>query len=513
MSAHRWVKLRDYVLPALMVIVLFIGMVYYRPGEIPSLWFDEGWSLTVARNWIETGQYARLLEGDPVSAEGMAKPFSTTAPIALSFYLFGVGSWQGRLPAMLFMALSFYITFQIVRHLYGYKVGYLTIFALIFIAAPPVHPLIVGRQAIAEAPLILYLVAGYTAFWHMLNGNKIATLGVVLFWGLALDAKGHTLPFLSLSLIIPIGLAFLRKHWRIIHMFGIVWLGSLLVYFLVNGIETLLTRGFPIYDAPMQGLYSVTAFVLNPHIRLSALFFLVISGLPTILGIVYGAVNCWRKCLRESRPTIGTYLKLSLISLVVSWALWFFLLSISWGRYFFPVSYFGCIFIALLFKDSFAKVKQMLAYNLFQQLRGRLPLYVTILVATYGGVMNFTFLHHQINLGNNDAFKVAEYVNKHISTDELVETYESELLFMIDNPVHFPPDQTQVELNRRLFLKQEIDISYNPERVQFRYLIDGPSSVLWQLYTPILEQEQFKSLFVTGGYTIYERVDYEENYR
>jgi len=505
--------LRDYLFPALLSIVSFAVMVCYRPGEIPPLWFDEGWSLSVAKNWVESGQYARLLEGEPISAEGMAQPLSVTGPIGLSFFLFGVGVWQARLPAMFSMALSFYLTFQIVRRLHGYIVSYLTLFVMIFIAAPPVHPLIIGREAIAEAPLVLYLVAGYSAFWHMLNGNKIATLGLLLSWGLALDAKGHTLPFLSLSLIIPIGLAFFYKNRRILSIFGIAWLGSLLVYFLVNGIETLLTCDFPIYGARMQGLYSVTAFVLNPQIRLSALFFLIISGLPTILGIVYGVVNCWRKCFKESEPTISTYFQLSLISMVVSWGLWFFLLSISWGRYFFPVSYFGNIYLAHLIKDLFIKAKSMRAINRFQKFLGKFALYATILVVTYGGVMNLTFLHYQITLGNNDALKVSEYVKKHISTDELIETYESELLFMIDNPVHFPPDQTQVELNRRLFLKQEIDLPYNPEHEQFRYLIEGPSSVLWQLYTPILEQDQFKTLFTSGGYTIYERIDYEEKYR
>src|ERR1041385_1891173 len=31
--------------------------------SVPPLWWDEGWTLSVARNWVETGRYQRLLAG------------------------------------------------------------------------------------------------------------------------------------------------------------------------------------------------------------------------------------------------------------------------------------------------------------------------------------------------------------------------------------------------------------------------------------------------------------------
>ncbi len=510
MTALRWKLLRDTLIPALLAAGLWAVMAFYRPVEIPPLWFDEGWSLTVARNWVETGQYARLLQGIPVSSQGMAQPFSSTGPIALSFLLFGVGAWQGRLPAMIFMALAFYLTFQLVRQLYGHKVAYLTLFALLFIAAPPVHPLIIGRQAIAEAPQIFYLVAGYSAFWAALNGKKFAIFAAVLCWGLALDSKGHTLPFWSVSLFVPIGVTILRKQWRNLRLFSAAWVGSLCVYFLVNGIESALFSDFPVYDAPMQGLYSVTAFVLAPNIRLSALVFLGISGLPTMIGLGYGVLRCWREARLPALPPAASYLQLALLSLAVSWSLWFFLFSISWGRYFFPVSYFGSIFVALGLAQLFRHATQLTAGQTKPRLLSRLPHYTFLLVVAYGMVMNIAFLRYQISLGNADALRIAAYIHQHIGADALIETYESELLFLIDNPVHYPPDQIQVELNRWLFLHQEVKIPYDPSQVDFRYLIVGPSCALWQLYTPLLEQEQFNPIFVAGRYTIYERVSGEE---
>jgi hypothetical protein len=43
------------------VVVLFLVSV--RLESVPPLWWDERWTLSVARNWIETGRYQRLLAG------------------------------------------------------------------------------------------------------------------------------------------------------------------------------------------------------------------------------------------------------------------------------------------------------------------------------------------------------------------------------------------------------------------------------------------------------------------
>src|SRR5215203_4023431 len=62
----------------------------------PALWWDEGWTLSVARTWVERGHYGRLLDGQ-LAPPGLEASFTVTAPIALCFRLFGVGIWQGRL--------------------------------------------------------------------------------------------------------------------------------------------------------------------------------------------------------------------------------------------------------------------------------------------------------------------------------------------------------------------------------------------------------------------------------
>src|SRR3954453_16311281 len=62
----------------------------------PGVWWDEGWTMSVARNLAERGHYGRLLDGQ-LAPPGLEAAFPVTAPIALCFELFGVGIWQGRL--------------------------------------------------------------------------------------------------------------------------------------------------------------------------------------------------------------------------------------------------------------------------------------------------------------------------------------------------------------------------------------------------------------------------------
>src|SRR3989442_14208228 len=68
---------------------------------LPPVWWDEGWNLSVARNWVEMGHYGRLLDGEP-SSPGLSTGFPAIAPIAFSFRVLGVGVWQARLVGIFF---------------------------------------------------------------------------------------------------------------------------------------------------------------------------------------------------------------------------------------------------------------------------------------------------------------------------------------------------------------------------------------------------------------------------
>src|SRR3989442_8287149 len=130
----------------------------------PPLWWDEGWTLSVARNWVERGHYGRLLAGQP-APPGLEAAISVTGPVALSFYLFGVGIWQGRLVGVLFMLATLGMTYYLARLLYDRSVAVGTLMALLLLSThPPLHPLFMGRTVLAEMPMLFYLLSGYVFF-------------------------------------------------------------------------------------------------------------------------------------------------------------------------------------------------------------------------------------------------------------------------------------------------------------------------------------------------------------
>jgi hypothetical protein len=480
-------------------------MLLYKPAEIPPLWFDEGWSLTVARNWVETGQYARFLQGNPITAYGLAKPFSVTGPIALSFSLFGVGIWQGRLTAMISMALALYLIFQLARQLYDPIVAYLTLFVLLFLATP-YNPWIMGRQAIGEAPMVFYLIGGYVFLLASLNGKKYALLGAMIFWGLALDSKGHVLPFWSVSMLLPIAVTFLRKQWSQFKLFGLAWVGSFPVYFLMLGIQKVLYSHYPLYDGAVQGFFTLGVFVITPEVRLLTLENILIYGIPTLIGFYYAIKHSWHEFRVPGPDQTAFYVRLSLLGLVISWFAWFALLSLGWGRYFFPISFLGSIFIALWLREFLRNGKQLITGELKRFPLSRVKIYGLLLVLVYAVSLNIFILHNQFVEGNDNASQVAEYVKQSIGSDALIETFESELMFLLDNPIHYPPDQVHIDLNRRIFLGQDVNVVYDPTPINFRYLIVGPMSTNWQLYASTLQQEHFQLIYEVGDYQIYKRI-------
>ncbi len=150
-------------------VLLLIFASTVKLESVPPLWWDEGWTLSVARHWVEEGFYGRLLLGNQV-APGLEAHFTVTAPIALSFWLFGVGVWQGRLVGVLFFFGTTVLFYRLAIHLYDRWVANLTLVALFLMAiAPQWHPVVMARQVLGETPMLFFLLAGVFSFtWQFL---------------------------------------------------------------------------------------------------------------------------------------------------------------------------------------------------------------------------------------------------------------------------------------------------------------------------------------------------------
>src|SRR5690242_14234551 len=95
--------------------LLFLGL-WNLSG--PGVWWDEGWTMSVARNLAERGHYGRLLDGQ-LAPPGLEAAFPVTLPIALVFKLFGVGIWQGRLFGVLCTVAALALMYYLALRLYS----------------------------------------------------------------------------------------------------------------------------------------------------------------------------------------------------------------------------------------------------------------------------------------------------------------------------------------------------------------------------------------------------------
>jgi hypothetical protein len=130
---------------------------------------------------------------------------------------------------------------------------------------------------------------------------------------------------------------------------------------------------------------------------------------------------------------------------------------------------------------------------------------LSIVLLCYMGVVALRNLAFTVS--NGDAEKVAEYLNSSTASTALLETYDSELLFLVQRPFHYPPDQVQVELNRRTFLNQNVEIHYDPLAADPDYIVIGPYSKMWKLYDCVQEQpHSWHLVYDLPTYRVYQHI-------
>jgi len=501
-------KVPLYVFFLLGIAAIFL--ICFYPSQIPMPWFDEGWTLAAARTWVEKGLCARLLNDEPISATGMAWNFPVTAPIAFSFYIFGVGIWQGRLPSTLFTIYSILLIYLIARRIYNEKVAIVSM-VILLLGFP--FPLTDGRQAIGEPAMIFYLLAGYYVFWGAIEKHSIVNIGMsMLLWGMALTSKHQTFPFWAVSMLALILFAGIRRDTFIFWTSICVALGTVMAWQGMLQFQKFLEIDLPLYGAPMKGLLSVTGWVTIWSLRVLALKELASFASPLIFGLGYALFLEHSTCKIERNGGTIFYQWLTYWMLTASWLLWFATLAMPRDRYLYPSAFLGSIFIAVLIcKLTYGLRFSHVVYLAGTAIRnhhftidGLFSVSCIILLAYMSTVVIQNYVYA---MPSNDSEKIAKYLNQVTPSDSLIETYDSELLFLVGRQFHYPPDQVQVELNRRKFLNQSVDIHYNPMLAHPDYVVIGPYSDMWKLYdSVVMQNDTWKLIFETANYKIYKYV-------
>jgi len=487
----------------------------------PPMWWDEGWTLSVARNWVERGHYGRLFEGQ-LAANGLEASLPITGTVALAFQLFGVGVWQGRLPGVMAMVVAMVLSYTLAARLYNRRVAIGTMFLLLLTPMhPQLNPLIMGRQVLGEMHMFCFLVGGYVCLLLALDRSRWWILAAVVLWGLAIISKAQALPFWAVSLIAPLAVALWRRRWNEASLLGIGLAGGYGIARLVMlPLIELIVRSQQVPGAvslgAVQDLYGVTAIVLTAFNRLHALQLVLLAGLPAFFGLCYGAWQAWRSIRRPAitlPETAHDTLRLALLGLSCSWFAWFLLLSVGVPRYLFPATFFATIFFAALLHDLTGGFNLLSTLNrgggAIRHLRlnwRNATALVTILFFII--TIPITLITLNINYLNNtdrSAPAVADFFNTQTPPNALIETYESELHFLLNRPYHYPPDQTHVQLNHRSLLHESVIIDYDPLAAQPDYLVVGRFARENKLYQPAIDSGVFRLLKHDGLYDIYER--------
>ncbi len=504
---------------ALRVLGLGLAMVVAlvllaRTG--PPIWWDEGWTLSVARNWVEHGHYGRYLNGQLAPA-GLEAAFPTVASVALSFRLLGIGIWQARLPILLYAGGALGLLAYLAYWMYGRSVAIATLLIAVLLPAHPgLGALYLGKQVLAEMPMLFFLLAGYACFQAALKRTLWYLPLAAVVWAIALMTKAQVYPFWIASLLSGGLFALVRQRWRQGLAVGIAFGSTLLISSQLGAVQAWLLADAMQPGRGVVGLYEITALVLVPEVRSLALSITLLFGLPTAFGLGYGALQ-WAKdsATARSHPDVALLRSMFLV-LTGSWFAWFLLLSVGWTRYFMPPIFLGGVFVALLLQavtDQFnvpATVARLVAdfrrFRLRRQTIGTLVVFL-LLVCQFPFVITTLQLTYSTSPDANAAEAVVNYLHTHTQSDALIETYDSELHFLLQRPYHYPPDQLHVELNRRTFLGQNVAIDYDPLAADPAYLVVGPYSRMWKLYEPILATDGFRAVVSYGAYDIYVRTN------
>ena len=469
--------------------------------------------MSVARNWVETGHYGHYLEGERAPAS-LAGHFPVVAQVAVSFRLFGIGIWQARIAGVFVTSIVLLLAYSVSRKMFGPRIAAGTLVLLLLSPIhSQIHPFLIGRQVLGEIPSLFYILLGFAFFLWNGKGRTIGRVLAAASWGIAFGVKAQVVPFLTVSFVIPLVLVTLRRQWRTAGIVALVFAGSVVTYGAIEWGKDLILAGRTLPGDGMEGLTGVLAIVMEPSIRLERLRFALVSGLPLTLALLYASVTSLGRLWRgdDENQTL-VVARVMLLSLAASWYGWYLLLSIGWGRYLFPAVVLGIPFVAWLLHDLTGGFQFRATWeSIVSSVSGRkltrqsLMAFVALaLVLLMCRQPLLSFLHLADLPSDNSVVSVARFINESTPEGSLIETYESELLFLLERPVHYPPPHLNVALIRRGWHDQTTPLAYDLSTIEADYIVVGDFGR--GVYDPLIQSGAFQSVRNWKRYSIYRRV-------
>lgn len=506
---------RRMLLLSVMLVIWFFG-TWNLAHAFPA-WWDEGWTMTVARTWVERGHYGLLQFGEP-APPGLNAAFPVTAWIALGFKLFGVGIWQARFVAVIFTFLALLLLYRLTRYLYNRSVGMGALLVAVFMSVGETNPLHMGRQVLAEPFMFTYILVGYLGLYEYLRGKNWGMFVAILFWGIALETKAQVLPFWLCSILLPLVWALVSKRLKIATTFALATSAAWLTSQLLASLWVWILAGDTMHPPGVHGLLAVTAVVLHPTVRRKALTYVLVAGIPLICGMFYEAIRIFRLSRRSRGLERETYTHLAVWGFVASWLAWYIALSAAWGRYLWPAVFVGVPFITRFIYSITNK------FNFTATLRSAASMFsrpyvnlksvrsfvgICFVIVSVGFVIMGLYFAYSNYLDDDcslgyAAEDVADYLNTRTPPHSLIETYDSELFVLLDRPYHFPPDQLHVDLLQARDKPQSVrQHGYNPLAFSPDYIVVRYVNSQWDVYSKIIEKGHYELKYINSAYKVH----------
>ena len=502
----------DRMVAGLLFLMVFgSGLVHLE--SFPPLWFDEGWTVCVARTWVERGHYGCLLLGEP-AAPLLSAHFPVVASVAVSFKLLGIGIWQARVVGLLYTFGAFLLLYAIARRIYNRPVA---IGALALLIVVPfkwsIHPLFIGRQVLGEMPMLCFLLAGYACVLRI-DDNRRWMAAAVMCWSVAWMAKGQVAPFFIASLAGTALFVGLRGDWGVARRLALLLGGSWVGYRLLVMMKDLFLAGHTLPHPPTQGMTEAIALVLVPSIRLDTMWYMVGSWPEYTVALAYGAWRLWRSGYgrRPIEQTVWTMLLL----LASSWLAWFAFLCAGEPRYAMPGLFIAAPFTAALFYDLTKGFDATFVRGALSGLRrsrrvtdeGIKAAVAVALLIVMGGVVVQERYAFRGREDERDLFELIAYLHVATPATAVVETYDSELFLFLNRRYTYAPPQALVEV-----ILHEQDsrqpVTYDPLESKPDYLVVGEYGRWAGFYKPLIKQGRVRLVQTIGRYQVYEPVEFE----
>jgi hypothetical protein len=432
-------------------------------------------------------------------------------PVAWGFRILGVGVWQGRLVIAGFTVAALAVLFVLGKYLYSSKEAWgMLLVAVLMSTQLLTNPIYMGRQVMAEMPMLFFLLAGYLCFYLSFR-HFVWAVPMVIFWGIGIITKSQPLPFWVVSLLVPMAIAVLQRQWRAAGLLVAGLSGSWVVSKLfIRGFDVLM-KGHTIPSTPLKGLVQISALTLDLHSRESAILMILLTGVPTVVGIGYVTWGYWVKVFKRVRMDSVDLTRLSLLAFCGSWLVWYLFLSLGWARYLMPVMFVGSLFVSRLFFNltqgfDIRYIIQTSGYAIrhFRFSWRSVGVIWFVLCVVYNVDLSYTQWRQAFMAPSDGVLQTAEYLNAQTPQDALIETYESGILFLLNRSSHYPPDEISVKI-LRMRSDSSLKLDYDPMPADPDYLVVGRFAREVKLYDTVLENGQFLQVEKIGEYDIYHR--------